>query len=1045
MTTTQRQVISRQLTIQPQKVGDHPGEAPGTIRMWEETKTHIGVPREYFLSFLKPYHKVELAYTMGASLPSPIRFEGELRPEQRRAQGALLKALSDPYCTGGILRAAPGFGKTVSALSLASQLAVPILVVVHKEFLVEQWLERIRYFLPGVAVGRVQQDVCDFEGKHLAVGMVHSLAQREYPPALYQWPGALMVDESLPGYARILTSRGYRPIEEVVADPDPVYVLAYDRVGGRFAVKPVTRKWVHKPRSSMMWVRHECGTLVCTSNHVVFTPSGDRTAGELEPGNDYVIHCDVVSLAPMENRLTLARVLETADVETPELVYDLTVEDLHNFVAEGVVVHNCHRIGAETWAPVPACFPARWRIGLSVGPQSVVELRGGVFGLGWVGPIEAAFDEAVEYLPVRREGTYDVVRFDGVESRGWEGYGFCWKPVKSLIRHSVSAPLRCLRVSGRDLRVTDDHSLFRLEPGGFVRVNRNRKPLASLSVCRAKEVERGDRLPMDDGAAWGSRCSQGRVDVAAVAVRYGLRSVKVAVSLDGVARRDVGASPKSWWNYRNQGSRGHYLPAEVYLACREGLPEPSAVYTEGARGVSTDPYIDLRCWAYILGFWLGDGWVSGNRVNFAVELSRVPEILTRLRGLPGVVWHPRQRETPGASAEVRCSSAVVAAIFRDVFGSVGCGEKSIPAAWVVGWEECYRRELLQGLLDSDGCRSERESGRVGHRVRTTSPSLVRSLLSLLRSLGVVGGVSGHEPSLGGVVDSRQIMGRRRSFQVYWSGHSELSDDAGHRGHRRRFCEGELSYLEGVVRSVNYDRAPPDFVYDLEMGGHPSFVADGVLVHNSATPRRKDGADNVFRYSIGKVLYASKEKLLKVKVKRVWTDFQLFSTPSFDPSVAPRHLIIQFLTTNRARNRIVVAQIAAAAAAGRKLLVLSERLNHLELLHRGLLNACSKSSNGSRAPTVGYFVGGRTSDERAEAAQAQVVLATVQMAAEGLDIPPLDTLVLATPMWDVEQPTGRIQRICAGKKDPIVVDIRDDLVATFRRAAAQRDRFYLRVT
>jgi superfamily II DNA or RNA helicase len=79
-----------------------------------------------------------------------------------------------------------------------------------------------------------------------------------------------------------------------------------------------------------------------------------------------------------------------------------------------------------------------------------------------------------------------------------------------------------------------------------------------------------------------------------------------------------------------------------------------------------------------------------------------------------------------------------------------------------------------------------------------------------------------------------------------------------------------------------------------------------------------------------------------------------------------------------------------------------------------------------------------------AAKAQVIFATSQYASEGLDIPALDTLVLASPMSDVEQAVGRIQRPFDGKKDPIVVDVRDDSIPMFEAQARKRDRFYERV-
>ena len=91
------------------------------------------------------------------------------------------------------------------------------------------------------------------------------------------------------------------------------------------------------------------------------------------------------------------------------------------------------------------------------------------------------------------------------------------------------------------------------------------------------------------------------------------------------------------------------------------------------------------------------------------------------------------------------------------------------------------------------------------------------------------------------------------------------------------------------------------------------------------------------------------------------------------------------------------------------------------------------------------MGGRTKEQLARSAKAKVIFATIQYAAEGLDIPELDTLFLTTPMSDVEQAVGRIQRPSPGKKDPIVVDFRDDAISMFEAMGRKRDRFYKRVT
>ena len=212
---------------------------------------------------------------------------------------------------------------------------------------------------------------------------------------------------------------------------------------------------------------------------------------------------------------------------------------------------------------------------------------------------------------------------------------------------------------------------------------------------------------------------------------------------------------------------------------------------------------------------------------------------------------------------------------------------------------------------------------------------------------------------------------------------------------------------------------------------------------SATPKRKDGADNVLAYHIGPVLFSAKEKRMSPKVKRVWTDFKLVKTNSFNPNLAKKGLVLRFLTASTVRNRLIVEQIIRAVNSGRKLLVLSERVKHLQVMDAMFHDMWPRQYGG--VPTTDYYVGGRKKDELKIAAEARVIFATSQYAQEGLDIPALDTLFLTTPLSDVEQAVGRILRPFDGKKEPIVVDIRDDNVAVCERGGKSRDRYYSRVT
>jgi superfamily II DNA or RNA helicase len=220
---------------------------------------------------------------------------------------------------------------------------------------------------------------------------------------------------------------------------------------------------------------------------------------------------------------------------------------------------------------------------------------------------------------------------------------------------------------------------------------------------------------------------------------------------------------------------------------------------------------------------------------------------------------------------------------------------------------------------------------------------------------------------------------------------------------------------------------------------PSMFPARYRVGVTATPRRKDGADNVFYYNLGRILFSAKEQRMVPRVRRVWSNFRFTKTDRFNPNVISRSILVNILCKSRARNRLITSQLVLAVKAGRKILVLSERLAHLADLEKMLLKEMD-----SDPPTTGYYVGGMTKAERAESETKQVVFATVQFASEGMDIPPLDTLFITTPVSDVEQGVGRILRPHEGKKEPIVVDFRDEKVKKFSNNGKSRDKFYKRI-
>ena len=69
------------------------------------------------------------------------------------------------------------------------------MIIVHKEFLLRQWKERIEQFLPDARVGRIQGPTVDIEDKDIVIGMLQSLSMKDYDINLFQCFGLTIIDE----------------------------------------------------------------------------------------------------------------------------------------------------------------------------------------------------------------------------------------------------------------------------------------------------------------------------------------------------------------------------------------------------------------------------------------------------------------------------------------------------------------------------------------------------------------------------------------------------------------------------------------------------------------------------------------------------------------------------------------------------------------------------------------------------------------------------------------------------------------------------------
>ena len=121
---------------------------------------------------------------MSKGLEIDITFKGSLRDKQQPIIKSFMDSCEEgPYKTksrGGIISVPCGWGKTIMALYLISALKRKTIVIVHKEFLLNQWIKRIEEFLPEARIGIIQASKVDVQNKDIVIGMLQSLSSKDY-------------------------------------------------------------------------------------------------------------------------------------------------------------------------------------------------------------------------------------------------------------------------------------------------------------------------------------------------------------------------------------------------------------------------------------------------------------------------------------------------------------------------------------------------------------------------------------------------------------------------------------------------------------------------------------------------------------------------------------------------------------------------------------------------------------------------------------------------------------------------------------------------
>ena len=200
---------------------------------------------------------------------------------------------------------------------------------------------------------------------------------------------------------------------------------------------------------------------------------------------------------------------------------------------------------------------------------------------------------------------------------------------------------------------------------------------------------------------------------------------------------------------------------------------------------------------------------------------------------------------------------------------------------------------------------------------------------------------------------------------------------------------------------------------------------------SATLHRADGLILCTYALLGGVAHTVPDNVvntMRVEIQRRDTGVQISRKCLDTDGTLVYARLINYLAEHKYRNEQIVKDIEfmLLQVPAHSIILLSDRVSHLETIYNMihvLKNEVAilhgKVKKADREQILEDMRNGKK----------RVLLATYSLAKEGLDVPCLDRLLLATPVKDyaiVVQSVGRIARVCEGKGTPVVYDYVDDI-------------------
>ena len=213
---------------------------------------------------------------------------------------------------------------------------------------------------------------------------------------------------------------------------------------------------------------------------------------------------------------------------------------------------------------------------------------------------------------------------------------------------------------------------------------------------------------------------------------------------------------------------------------------------------------------------------------------------------------------------------------------------------------------------------------------------------------------------------------------------------------------------------------------------------------TATPKRKHNDEKLIYLFIGDVIIELSDKPEKQNETEGFEDTKTdrrvvvreteIEAP-FSFTADNYQILARIVSFDQSRNKLILDDIKKLATENQKILVLSERKEHLEVLNMCLKGVCETIIITGDDSTFAR----KTKFAQIESGHYQVILATGQLFGEGIDIPDIQTIVLAFPLAFEGKLAQYIGRIRGQQKT--VYDYHDAKTKFLDRQFKKRKKFY----